>query len=174
MAVTYKPIATVTVGSGGASSIEFTSIPGTYTDLLLKYSLRGDNSSTITYAIIEFNGSSANRSARLLGGSGSSAFSGAYASDIFTIGTGSTATSSTFGNGEIYFPNYAGSNNKSMSIDGMTENNDTAASIHVLAGLWSSSSAITAIRLFAGDNTLSKNKNWVQYSTAYLYGINNS
>jgi hypothetical protein len=42
MANTYEAIATVTVGSGGATDIEFTSIPGTYTDLLIKSSLRSD------------------------------------------------------------------------------------------------------------------------------------
>lgn len=171
MAITYTPIATVTVGSGGASSIEFTSISSSYTDLVLRYSLRGDYASTITYAIIEFNGLSTNRTALLVGGNGSSAFSSSYGSDIFSIGTGSNATASTFGNGEIYIPNYAASVRKCMNIDGVTENNDTSASIHLLAGLWSSTSAITAIRLFAGDNTLAKNKNWVQYSTATLYGI---
>jgi hypothetical protein len=39
MANTYEAIATVEVGSGGAADIEFTSIPGTYTDLAIKRSL---------------------------------------------------------------------------------------------------------------------------------------
>jgi hypothetical protein len=44
MANTYEAIATVEVGSGGAADIEFTSIPGTYTDLVLKLSARGTRS----------------------------------------------------------------------------------------------------------------------------------
>jgi hypothetical protein len=36
MATTYEAIATVEVGSGGAANIEFTSIPATYTDLVIK------------------------------------------------------------------------------------------------------------------------------------------
>ena len=40
MAVTHNLISTITVGSGGAASIDFTSIPQTYTDLLVKISLR--------------------------------------------------------------------------------------------------------------------------------------
>jgi hypothetical protein len=36
MANTYEAIATVEVGSGGASTIDFTSIPSTYTDLVLR------------------------------------------------------------------------------------------------------------------------------------------
>ena len=40
MATTFTKIASVTVGSGGASSIDFTSIPSTYTDLCVKLSTR--------------------------------------------------------------------------------------------------------------------------------------
>jgi hypothetical protein len=40
MATTYEAIETVEVGSGGAADIEFTSIPGTYTDLVVKVSAR--------------------------------------------------------------------------------------------------------------------------------------
>jgi hypothetical protein len=36
----YEAIATVEVGSGGAADIEFTSIPATYTDLVVKLSVR--------------------------------------------------------------------------------------------------------------------------------------
>jgi len=42
MATTYEAIATVTVGSGGAATFGFTSIPATYTDLLVVASLRSD------------------------------------------------------------------------------------------------------------------------------------
>jgi hypothetical protein len=42
MAATYKLIETVTVGSGGAANIEFTSIPQTYTDLKLVISGKND------------------------------------------------------------------------------------------------------------------------------------
>ena len=40
MAVTFTQIASVTVGSGGAASIDFTSIPSTYTDLCIKTSIK--------------------------------------------------------------------------------------------------------------------------------------
>ena len=66
MANTYTLISSVTVGSGGASSIEFTSIPSTYTDLLLNFSGRSNtNQASGGFACkIEFNGSSSNLSAR--------------------------------------------------------------------------------------------------------------
>jgi hypothetical protein len=51
MATTYEAIATVEVGSGGAATIAFTSIPGTYTDLKLVASTRDTNgTSTMVYS----------------------------------------------------------------------------------------------------------------------------
>jgi hypothetical protein len=82
---------------------------------------------------------------------------------------GNTSTSNTFGNGSIYIPNYAGSNNKSVSTDVVVENNATESSQYLLAGLWSDTSAITTIRLYSRNS-----HNFLQYSTAYLYGISNA
>jgi hypothetical protein len=83
-------------------------------------------------------------------------------------GSGNGATASTFGNGEVYIPNYAGSTNKSMSADGVSENNGTEAYTDLIANLWSNTSAITSILLYPDSGT------WQQYSTATLYGIKNS
>ena len=68
MPVTYQKIASVTVGSGGAASIDFTSIPSTYTDLALYHSLRSDNSED--YYGLQFNSSSSSFSSRRLQGDG--------------------------------------------------------------------------------------------------------
>ena len=56
---TFIKIASVTVGSGGASSIDFTSIPSTYTDLVVVHSLRGTNAAVYQQARIQFNGDTA-------------------------------------------------------------------------------------------------------------------
>ena len=164
MANTYEAIATVTVGSGGASTIDFTSIPSTYTDLKLVLSGRSTSSGTV--ASIKFNNSSANFSGIWLVGTGSSALSGTGA-DYFRINW-SASTSNTFGNTEIYIPNYAGSNNKSFSSDGSSENNATEAYANFIAGLWSQTTAINQITLTPNAG------NFAQYSTATLYGIKNS
>ena len=64
---TYKLIASSTVGSGGASSIDFQNIPGTYTDLIFKISERVSTGGTSTSGIaIQFNGSAANFTVKLL------------------------------------------------------------------------------------------------------------
>ncbi len=170
-----KAIQTVTVGAGGATSIEFTNIPQTYTDLVLKVSARDDRpTNEYNFLEISFNGSASTYNQRDIGGNGSIAYSstddlGANKPYIFTNAAGSTA--STFSNGEIYIPNYTSSNAKSFSIDGVTENNATAARAVMSAGLWSGTSAITSIRLLtysAGGRTLQ------QYTTATLYGVTSS
>jgi hypothetical protein len=77
MANTYTLIASSTVSAGGVSSIDFTSIPSTYTDLCLKLSIRTAASSDYPAIVLRFNGSSsAVYSYKYLLGSGSAASSG--------------------------------------------------------------------------------------------------
>jgi hypothetical protein len=166
MATTYTLISSVTVGSGGAANIEFTSIPGTYTDLVCKYSCR--NTGDSPNLEVSFNAVTTNRSDRVLSGNGASASSFADATIIYGLSGRSTSTSSTFSNGEVYLPNYAGSTNKSLSQDAITENNATEAFAYLVAGLWSNTNAITSLKLTPSSG------NFAQHSTAYLYGIKNS
>ena len=169
MATTYTLIASSTVGSGGAANIEFTSIPATYTDLLLSLSIRTNRAGAVgSYFYLSFNGSTSNFSARFLGGDGSSASSGTQAR-LGGIEANASATSSTFANNQIYIPNYTSSNYKSYSTDGVVENNATEGFDYLIAGLWSDTSAITSITI-----TPETSGSYVQYSTAYLYGIKNS
>ena len=172
MANTYAPISSVTVGSGGASSIDFTNIPNNYTDLIVKLSGRDNRSANGTDVYIGFNSSTANLSMRRLYGDGSAPYSSNASTGNIGIESAATATSSTFGNIEVYIPNYAGSNYKSYSADGVSENNASSAGsafVQITAGLWSSTSAITSINI-----TPVSGNSFVQYSTAYLYGIKNS
>lgn len=168
MPVTYKKIASVTVGAGGAATIEFTSIPSTYTDLVLKMSARSSNTNINTK--INFNGVTTGYSRRNLQGSGSAATS-ANASDAYIgpiTGTGNGA--SIFASTEVYIPNYAGSTNKSYSVDMTQEDNATLSYALLFAGLWSNTAAITSITITTLDSAF----NFVQYSTATLYGISKS
>lgn len=170
MATTYELISSVTVGSGGAADITFSSIASTYTDLLVKVSAR-NTASTAIDVLISFNGTTTTYSDRILYGSGSAAgsVSDTGASGIYgVLNTISTNTASTFSNCEFYIPNYASSNNKSVSIDSVNENNATGAYSYLTAGLWANSSAITSIKIAPSSN------NFAQYSTAYLYGISNA
>ena len=168
---TYTLISSVTVGSGGAATMAFSSIPSTYTDLVLLVSARTDEAgANWSQSNITFNGSATGYTNRYLLGTGSATSSGTVGTTFVYggRGTGAGATASTFGNSFVYIPNYAGSNNKSVSTDDVTENNATAALAFLSAGLWSNSAAINSITITASGC------NFVQYSTAYLYGISNA
>ena len=166
---TFIKIASVTVGSGGASSIDFTSIPSTYTDLQLVFTARNTGSSNV-FTQMTFNGNTSSYSYRGLYGSGSAASSFSASAAFIYVGDMdlSTYTANTFSSESVYIPNYAGSNNKSVSIDSVNENNATAAAAYLTAGLWSNTAAINRITLTPGGG------NYAQYSTAVLYGIKNS
>jgi hypothetical protein len=163
MANTYVAIATVTVGSGGASSIDFSSIPSTYTDLVVKLSLRGSSGNNVLMSI---NSSTSNFSYRMLEGDGATAAS--YNNTTGRLLYILTTTANTFSNIEVYLPNYAGATNKSYSVDAVSEANATTAFADLTAGLWSNTSAITALGFTITG------ANFVQYSTATLYGIKNT
>lgn len=169
MANTYVAIATTTVGAGGASSIDFTNIPQTYTDLVILSSIRTNRASTSDWVSVTINGVTTNQTDRYLQGDGSTVVSGTGTKIIVGQATGSSNTASTFGNSSCYIPNYTGSNNKSFSTDAVNENNATAAFAYLRAGLWSSSSAITSLSLTSESGSTIQ-----QYSTATLYGIKNS
>jgi hypothetical protein len=171
MANTYIQIgSTVTVGSGGAATIDFSSIPSTYTDLLLVISARTNQATGGAWGdlAVKPNNSTASLTARYLYGTGSGAAS-ATGTTIDVHGTTDSATASTFGNVSVYIPNYAGSTNKSISIDDVTENNATSALAFLNAGLWSNTAAINQLTVYSPAAYTIK-----QYSTATLYGIKNS
>jgi len=169
MATTYTLISSVTVGSGGAANIEFTSIPATYTDLVMKISSRGTTTNALNgyYYDVIFNYESSNRSGRFLQKNDIYAQSAIYT--LWGASSPSDFTASTFSNGELYISNYASSNYKSSQLDSANENNATNnKKIVMSSGLWSNTAAITSITLVQGGG------NFAQYSTAYLYGISNA
>jgi len=165
---TFEKIAFTEVGSGGTSSIDFTSILGNWTDLCVKLSGRTNRSLEVDGITIRFNNdlTSGNYSGRRVFGAGS----GTPGSDTTYAGmpfqNAATSTSSTFGNAEFYIPNYLSSTAKSFSIDGVGENNATTTYMGLGAGLWSGTSAITRVTIYPESGTTI-----LQYSTATLYGI---
>jgi hypothetical protein len=178
MATTFTKIASVSVGVLGAASIDFTSIPSTYTDLCVKVSVR--TSATNAGLSVRLNGDTGtNYSWKLLFGNGAATgsfnegtFGAGYNTNVFSYITPSNASSTVFASTEIYLPNYAGSTNKSMSIDGVSENNGSTAFQTMTAGLRSNTAAITSVNLLPDPSGVPST--FVQYSTATLYGIKNS
>jgi hypothetical protein len=164
---TFELIASYTA-SGSVSSIDFTSIPSTYTDLCIKFSARGNDAAAKVNGLISFNGSTSGFTVRYVGADGSTPYSnsGAFRFCSFINAAGSTAN--TFASNDIYIPNYAGSTNKSFSVDGVTENNATSTEMWLIAGLWSNTAAITSISITPSAGSIVAN------TTAYLYGVKNA
>lgn len=157
-------IATTTLASATAE-ISFSSIAGTYTDLLLVLNGRGDRTATFTSSFLKLNTSNANFTTRTLSGNGSSASSSTDPQSYFGYVPCASATSNTFSNDAIYIPNYAGSTNKSVSVDSVAESNATQAFSRLSALLWSQTAAITGVSVYLDTS------NFVAGSTASLYGI---
>ena len=164
---THIKIQTVTVGSGGAASIDFTSIPQTYTDLKIILSTRSTAASAQA-EFISFNGSTSSFTGRYLySDTTTTPSTSTLARYIGTI-MGTTQTANVFNCTEIYIPNYTSAIFKSFTVDNGAENAAAYGGLNMIGGLWSNTAAITSISL--APNTFS----YPQYSTATLYGISSS
>lgn len=172
---TYTKIASIAVGSGGSSNMTFSSIPSTYTDLMLLISARTTLSSYGDGLILTINGTTSAIVATktLQGASGSIAsFNSPSTSDVYVGDTNAaTSTASAFGNTSVYIPNYAVSVGKTFSADHVAENNGSWCADQITGGLWNNTNAITTIKIGTG---LGGSSSFVQYSTATLYGISKS
>lgn len=173
MPVTYNLIASNTLSSS-AASVTFSAIPNTYTDLVLRYSIRTDFAGTnVAQARVTFNGTTSGYSRTTLTGNGASASSARATSQAnFEPEEGSPSasnTANTFGTTEIYIPNYLVSTNKAYGSFAVGENNTTSpVYMSVRAALWQNTSAITSITLTANAG------NFVSGCAFFLYGIKNS
>ena len=157
-----------------AATVTFSSIPSTYTDLVLRCSMRSDRASAAADRYkLTFNSSATGYSILYLSGDGSSAGSGLTASTSYIEGINAvdatTATSNTFSTVEIYIPSYTVSQNKPIGIAQAQEDNSATAFIYPTAALWRDTSAITSISFAPRYGT-----NFVSGSSFYLYGISNA
>lgn len=173
MANAYTLIEAKTV-STAVASIEFTSIPQTYTDLCLKFSGRNNRAGQILEEFLLTLNDNNNTvySERGIRGDGTNLTNNSVSSQTEFQQFGQTAgssTSNTFSSWEIYIPNYTGSNNKTILFDGVTEANSTTAYAYINGGLFSNTTAISSIKLRCKSTHLIDVN-----STFYLYGIKNS
>lgn len=164
--MTMTLVSTITVGSGGAASIEWTDIPQTGTDLYVLFSLRSNRSANASGLNWTLNNSTSSYSYKRLEGRNTTVGNLSGSEQWPNSFNGDTSTSSTFGNGQAYIPNYTSTIGKTVSIESVAENNAVDAQVHILNGLWNVTSAITSIKL-----TESSGNSFLQYSTASLYKI---
>ena len=159
----------IEVGSGGASSIEFTGIDQTGTHLVLLLSARSTNTGSYGYgfANIEFNGDqNGNYSYLRLRGDGSTVASATsqtkYRCEIGLMPAAVT-TANTFSNSETIIANYTSSTVKTISTNTVTENNATDATQEIVCNKWDGSALTSMI--------ISSASALAEYSTASLYMI---
>jgi hypothetical protein len=169
---TYELISATTLTTTTAG-VTFSALPTTYTDLVLRASVRGVDSGINTVFRLKINADTGSNysSTRLLGydGVASSNRSSNEADNIATAFFNlSTSTSNTFANIEVYVPHYLSTANKPISGSGATENNASTGVNSAYAVLYRNSSAITSLEFFTNTT------GFVSGSSFYLYGIKNS
>ncbi len=165
MSATYTPIASITLGAD-AASVTFSSIPQTYTDLILVSNTRSTRAgNTGDNIFLRFNSDSGtNYSATTLEGNGSIAESTRFssASAVYIRIPASTATANVFSPSITNIMNYS---NTTTNKSTLTRAQSVSESVNLIVGLWRNTTAITSINLSAN------NGNFVSGSTFNLYGI---
>jgi hypothetical protein len=158
-----------------SSSVTFSSIPATYTDIVLRFSTRSNTGSVQDYPEVYVNGvtSGYSRTALNIGASSAelSSFRNTNRSGMQYYSNAGNSTTSTFTSGEYYFPNYANGSTKVISSYTTQPGNYTSGnntSTMVQAFLTNSTSAISSLTV------VNYNGSFVAGSSFYLYGIKKS
>lgn len=160
---TYKLISSTTLGSA-ASSVTFSSIPATYTDLIL-ISVATNTNSNGTGLGIRFNSDTATNYSKLyLYGDGTSAVSGRNANQTSISISNMDVTTAEFGTAVTHIQNYSNSTTYKtlLSRGGATTSGNL---VIFYTGTWRSTAAISTITLLPDAGNLNAN------STFTLYGI---
>lgn len=173
MPSTYELISS-NVLSTATASVTFSALPTTFTDLVLRASVRGNDTGYQSPFRLKINtDTGTNYSRTRLYGIGSSAVSNRASNEADNIDVSffnqSGSTSDTFTNIEVYVPNYLSTVAKPISGNGVVENNsstDWIVSAHAV--LYRGTSAITSLEFFTNAGS------FVSGSSFYLYGIKNS
>lgn len=175
MPSTYIPIAS-NILTTSASTITFSSIPATYTDLVLRISARASGSGSLGGLSIKYNGSTTS----IYSNTNMFAYSTSATTDRTTNTSNTPAmdnivdgggTANTFSINELYIPSYTVAQNKPTSLFSSAEKNTTANFewlVYGGAGLYRDTTAISSIALTTNAGS------FVAGSSFYLYGIKNS
>lgn len=167
------PISTVTVGSAGASSVIFTSIPSTYTHLQIRYIARatGGSANASVYTWYNNDTTLGNSPSHFLQGNGSSASAGARTGSSFgniqipSAIPGTSGLANSFGVGVIDILDYTNTN-KYKTTRALAGNDQNGSGvIDLMSGVFvTNTNAVTRIDLGADGN-------FAQFSQFALYGI---
>jgi hypothetical protein len=165
MPKTYEPIATTTLSSSVAT-IDFTSIPGTYTDLRMVISGVGNAGENIFYRFNSNTGTVYSRTA--LGGNGTAASSARASGLTFGRLTGFGIPTTTIGQQVTTWDIFNYSNTTTFKTSLARSNNSTIG-VDAFVNSFASTAAITSISI--ANNQYTGASSWLSGTTATLYGI---
>jgi hypothetical protein len=171
---TMTLIASYTVTSA-QSSIDFTSIPSTYSDLCIKLSGRHTTAGGEDTPFVRFNSDSTSNYYFVFGSGrgGVPTASGAVPTTSFWCGTipGAGDTSGSFSNIEIYVPNYTSTTfKKAIRAESIVSGMTATLYQRTFGGYWNApAAAINRVTL-----GIVSGYNFEVGTTAYIYGIKNS
>jgi len=165
---TYTPIATTTIGSTTAS-YTFSSIPSTYTDLVLICSGYGASVDGNVF-VCQVNGDTGtNYSTTRLSGNGTTASSGRRTSvtrAFLSDASGLPNSSSQISNYIVNFMNYSNTTTYKTIISRANVASGTYPATEALVNLWRNTAAINEIKVFPDPS-----ENFAAGFTLTLYGI---
>ena len=167
MPTTYQPIATTTLSSA-STTITFSSIPSTYTDLILVLSIT--NTSSTVYRTMQFNTDtstgSTNYSTTVFGSDGNNAFSERQSNTYGIANNDGTDSGSNTNILIANIMNYANTNTFKPVIVRSNKITSPQNKVTTNAGLWRSTSAIDSVTMYS-----SVANSYGVGTTATLYGI---
>lgn len=165
MAITYESIATTTATTA-SPAVTFSSIPQTFTDLILVVSIRANSTPTSFGTGIRFNSDTgSNYSRTVLYGSGSSAVSFRDTSQTRIFYSAGSTTASQFNLIRLNIQDYSNTTTYKTIVG---RNDDLSDVTSVSASLWRSTSAITSITVTPFDDN---STGFATGSSFTLYGI---
>lgn len=166
----FESIATTTVGSGGSSTITFSSIPQTFKHLQIRAIGRGNTNDSIDDIVWRYNSDSSTnyRMHYLLGdGSGRYAGTGGALNYAFTMRVANNnSPANAFGSGVLDILDYTNTNKYKVSRSLSGAENNGSGQIMFSSSVWFSTAAINSITLFSSNAS-----SFRQYSRFALYGI---
>lgn len=165
MTATYEMIATNTVASV-TTTISFTSIPSTYTDLVLVYSSRSQGAFDFQNSRIRFNGDSGNNYSYTQMSGDASSPSGIRQVDVNAMPTGADIGTTQSGKWSVNIVNIMNYSNSTTYKTALIRVNAAPTFTMARVGLWRSTSTITSFDVLRDDSN-----GFSVGSTFTLYGI---
>lgn len=169
MAITYKFISSYTTPNNTTNTITLSSIPQTYTDLVLRMCVRRNVNGSYYNILLSFNGSPTYYNI-FAQGNGSGGPGASNVPQMVGDAQSNNETAGYFDNIEVYLPNYRDTNMVRTFTSNSAANTNTSLGYVMLTGnSISTTTAINTINIINRDGG-----NFLADSTVYLYGVNNS